>query len=338
MGTRAEEANGENSMRGPQGCRLQRQKTKSARATKVKSVKKSRTNLAKTTLPQRVAPDEPPWKESGTGEAEEGTRFRWEQEETPAIRPQRTVRVDLNLAAFQYDVNYDYSLHPSVNICKIDKACGHCSSLKFNKGTPGMCCGMAKLNCRHCIHNLLSGDSLDFKRFLQNIRKYNSAFQMKSFGVDKVFQDQYMPTFKIQGQIYHRVDSSLPVSDAVLKFLQIYFMGDDDAQVDQRCDAVPNTKSHIIFYLQTFFHQGINKLFKTSIDYLPVEKYAIQIPADKRQLDQHPGRYNAPTVNEVAIVIIGEERDIILQRRNNTIQLVSESHRSYDALQYPKIL
>ena len=286
--------------------------------------------------------------QSRASESEEQRTVRVEAERLRATRSRRTVHVDLNLGAFQYNVNYDYSLHPSVDIGKMDKVCGHCGARKFNNETPGMCCanGKVRLPTLHPppepLLSLLSGNSADSKHFLQNIRKYNSAFQMTSFGADKVFQDQYMPTFKIQGQIYHRVGSLLPVPDAEHKFLQIYFMGDDDVQVDQRCNAIPGTKRHIISTLQTFLHQhnALIKLFKTSIDNLPADNYAIHIRADKTPVGQHARRYNAPTINEVAIVIVGEERDtrdIILQRRNNTIVRVAETHRSYDALQYPII-
>ncbi|XP_044316600.1 uncharacterized protein LOC123037888 [Drosophila rhopaloa] len=51
------------------------------------------------------------------------------------------------------------------------------------------------------------------------------------------------------------------------------------------------------------------------------------------------GQFNAPTINEVAVVIVGENvesRDIVLKRRDDCrLQRVYETHRSYDALQYP---
>ncbi|GFW73040.1 helitron_like_N domain-containing protein [Trichonephila clavipes] len=59
---------------------------------------------------------------------------------------------------------------------------------------------------------------------------------------------------------------------------------------------------------------------------------------DKTPIGQHRRQFNAPTIDEVAIVRVGEEfnsRDIILHRRNGDVQRVSETHRSYDALQYP---
>lgn len=70
---------------------------------------------------------------------------------------------------------------------------------------------------------------------------------------------------------------------------------------------------------------------------MPVSDYIVVIQADKTQAGQHERRCNAPTINEVAIVIVGEEfelHDIVLHHRNGGIQRVSETHYSYDALQY----
>ncbi|CAI6353884.1 unnamed protein product [Macrosiphum euphorbiae] len=55
---------------------------------------------------------------------------------------------------------------------------------------------------------------------------------------------------------------------------------------------------------------------------------------------QHRGRFNAPSQVEMAVVMIGEEygnRDIILSRKDEKLQRISETHRSYDSLEYPLI-
>ncbi|GFY19501.1 helitron_like_N domain-containing protein [Trichonephila clavipes] len=68
---------------------------------------------------------------------------------------------------------------------------------------------------------------------------------------------------------------------------------------------------------------------------MPADDYTVVIRADP--VGQHERQFNAPTIDEVAIVIVGEEfesRDIILHRRSGDIQRVSETHRSYDGLQY----
>lgn len=169
---------------------------------------------------------------------------------------------------------------------------------------------------------------------------------MTSFGATKIVRDNFMPTFRVQGQIYHRMGSVLPIPGADPKFLQIYFMGqaDDDAQVQQRQRYNPATKVHIVSHLQTMFHENnqLVKTFKLAKDdpRLCSDDHFIAIHADKTPVGQHRGRYNAPTMDDVAILMVGDPvapRDIIIRRRNESISRISETHRSYDALQYPII-
>lgn len=145
---------------------------------------------------------------------------------------------------------------------------------------------------------------------------------------------------QIQGQIYHQTGSLLPVPGEDYKFLQIYFMGNSAREVDQRCAHNNSVKRSIVEQLQTFFHQHneLVALFTTALDRMPSDNHKIVIRADKAPAGQHAGRFNAPTIDEVAIVVVGENlenRDIVLHRRNDQLQRVSETHRSYDALQYP---
>ncbi|GFU85406.1 uncharacterized protein TNCV_2387101 [Trichonephila clavipes] len=145
-------------------------------------------------------------------------------------RSRRTLHADLNLSAFHYDSNNDYSLHPNVVIGKMDKICMYCSALKFKNETRGMCSasGKVKLPELHSppepLSTFLSGVTRVSKHFLENIRKYNSCFQMTSFGATNIVRQNYMPTFRVQGQIYHHAGSLLPLPDADRKFLHIYFM------------------------------------------------------------------------------------------------------------------
>ena len=70
-------------------------------------------------------------------------------------------------------------------------------------------------------------NSVEAKHFQENIRRYNSCFQMTSFGTTKEIKElSYMPTFKIQGQVYHHIGSLLPLQNEEPKFLQVYFVGD----------------------------------------------------------------------------------------------------------------
>ncbi|KIH47189.1 hypothetical protein ANCDUO_22754 [Ancylostoma duodenale] len=148
-----------------------------------------------------------------------------------------------------------------------------------------------------------------------------------------------MPKFKVKGQIYHRVESLLPLPNETPKFSQIYFIGDEGQQVGQRCEYTDGTRRNIVLSLQRMFHQHNNlvKVFTTALERMPTDEYRVVIRADKTPVGEHERRFNAPTVNEVAVVMVGDEfdrRDIIIQKRNDSLQRISETHRSYDALQY----
>ncbi|XP_053945168.1 uncharacterized protein LOC128854792 isoform X2 [Anastrepha ludens] len=233
--------------------------------------------------------------------------------EAPRNRRGRTPVYDIRQmerAAFNYDATIDYSMHAYIGQMSIE--CIHCKELKFRNETPGMCCagGKVKLPVLELppepSNSLVFGNSPTSKHFLLNIKKYNSCFQMTSFGATNIIRDGFMPTFKvitsfgiiniifnlcavpvfdvfknsdplstyisrtlqIQGQIYHRAGSLLPFPDGDHQFLQIYFIGDENRELDQRC--------------------------------------------------------------AIWLVLI-----LVLYRRNEQLQCISELHRCYDALPYP---
>ena len=71
---------------------------------------------------------------------------------------------------------------------------------------------------------------------------------------------------------------------------------------------------------------------------MPSDTHKIVIHADKTPAEKHVRRSNAPTIDDVAIVIVGDQfqpRDIVLHPRNDYLTKVAETHWCYDALQYP---
>ena len=119
-------------------------------------------------------------------------------------------------------------------------------------------------------------------------------------------------------------------------------MGDSTAEANQRCAVIPTTRLDIVLSLQELLHQhnAYVQLFEMALEHMPNDESKVVIRADKTPAGEHQRRFNAPTFDEVAIVIAGNEferRDIILQKRNQGLQRVAETHRSYDALQYPLI-
>jgi hypothetical protein len=251
--------------------------------------------------------------------------------------------------AFQYDPAKNYDSHPELDIGQMTNVCQYCDALKWSGEAPGMCCSNGKIKLPSLqpppepLESLMSGTTPTSKYFLESIRKYNSCFQMTSFGATtEVCEPGFMPTFKVQGQVYHRVGSLLPPSNEEPKFLQIYFMGDERQEAKQRCNNIPGTRQDIVTDLQQMLHQHNNyvHIFKSTLQKMPSDEYRVVISADKKPAWGHARLFNEPLTNEVAVVIVGNQydrRDIVLEKKNNQLQRVAETHSSYDALQYPLI-
>lgn len=252
-----------------------------------------------------------------------------------------------NDGAFNYDPQLEYDAYSIIQIKAMSKLCKFCNARKFEGEPLGMCCSGGKVFLQQLndppepLKSLVTNESRESKKFLKVIRKYNSCFQMTSFGTSHPIQHQgYMPTFKIQGQIYHKAGSLLPLHNEAPKFLQIYFMGDEIEQANHRGNHNPGTENHIILSLQQMLHQHNTyvQCFKTAIEKMPNDEMQIVIRSDKTPDGSHVRRFNAPTVNEVAIVISGNDfdrRDILIKKRSNQLITIVETHRSYDSLQYP---
>ncbi|XP_014612528.1 PREDICTED: uncharacterized protein LOC106791422 [Polistes canadensis] len=188
-----------------------------------------------------------------------------------------------------------------------------------------MCCASEKVVLSSLptppepLLSLLAGNSDDLKLFLRKIRKINSCFQMTSFGATKICNltsdgRNFETTFKIQGQVYHKIGSLMPMPNENTKFLQIYFMGSCEERVTTWCEVSPQLQN---------------------------DNYQIVIKADKVPLGGHAGRFNAPTVDEVDVIMVVDpvdnNRAIKITRRDNTVSMISDLHHSYNALQYPLI-
>lgn len=179
----------------------------------------------------------------------------------------RSMNVSLERAAFQYDSNIDYSGLPCMQIGEMNVICEYCNAMKFRTETPGLCCASGKVKLPslpdppETLRALLYDDIPEGRLFLRDPQKYNGCFQMTSFGAnidkDRGFNPTFKVTstcttpywidqdhsfnlhlslsFKIHGQIYHRVGSLLPLPNDDYKFLQIFFVGDFDQEATRRC-------------------------------------------------------------------------------------------------------
>ncbi|VDK78863.1 unnamed protein product [Onchocerca ochengi] len=68
---------------------------------------------------------------------------------------------------------------------------------------------------------------------------------MTSFGAE-IVTTQFTPAFKVKGQIYHEAGSLLPLPDGQHKFLQMYFIGDRNGELNARCGIHADIERSVI--------------------------------------------------------------------------------------------
>lgn len=275
-------------------------------------------------------------------------RLTEQQSRSAKFRMVSRMAVSSYRSAFSYVPNIDYSEQNNIKIGPMNKICPKCNAKKWADEASGMCCSGGKVTLPEIqdppelLKDLLTGSHPYSSNFLNNIRKYNSLFQMTSFGAKVVRESNFMPTFKIEGQVYHKIGSLLPEQGKNPQFLQIYFISDAD-QLSLRSNIAPTLKVDLIHECQILLNNNNNYItsFKNNMENnSSSEDLKLIIHADRSPGNEHKGRYNCPAINEVAILMVDEEkgpRDIVLHCRDGQLKRVSELHRAYDPLQYPLI-
>ncbi|GFW56832.1 uncharacterized protein TNCV_160621 [Trichonephila clavipes] len=105
-------------------------------------------------------------------------------------RQQEKAYQPYNRLAFRYNPAADYSLNWHVSIDAMTVVCPYCNFLKISEETKGMCCAAGKIKLPQLreppepLKTWLAGYTAESKHFFSNIRKYNSYFQMTSFGAE----------------------------------------------------------------------------------------------------------------------------------------------------------
>ena len=95
------------------------------------------------------------------------------------------------------------------SIGSLRENCLHCAAYKFL----AMCCSNGKVDLQPLpalpspLNELFGGEALNSKHFLEDIRKYNAVFQLKSLGCKEANPSGWNPQFRIQGQLYHLIGS-----------------------------------------------------------------------------------------------------------------------------------
>lgn len=221
-----------------------------------------------------------------------------------------------------------------------------------------LCCRAGKISLPELrfppamLANLLrfDGDRRS-RRFLRQIRSYNSLFAFTSLGadVDKSINNGTAPcVFKINGIVHHRIGSLLPQQGAPPKFAQLYIY-DTENEVSNRMRVFDKESStdepdpFIVTELGAMLdeHNDLVKSFRFARKRLKDhgdEKIALRLLGCNSKDEV---QYNLPTSGEIAGIIVGDYSndkytyDVVVQSCDSRLRRVSALHPSYMALQYP---
>ena len=275
-------------------------------------------------------------------------RARGEENQPNEGRPTPEVAAVPLPKAFSYSpVTFEYVC----DIGTLSVLCPHCNAQKFPRETQGMCCLNGKVDLHPHpqpppdIVRLLRGDTPESLHFLENIRGYNCAFQLTSFGCHQVRFQTWNPNFRIQGQVCHLIGALEPDNNKEAAFLQIYFMETDAASATRRLSITDGLQHPIILALQEMlhFHNKYIRQLKSAYEFARrnCPEYQIVISETARPAGEHARRFNAPATDEVAILMPNDpvgHRDVVLHTRTDQLRKICELHPAYDALQYPLLL
>ncbi|ETW79519.1 hypothetical protein HETIRDRAFT_428038 [Heterobasidion irregulare TC 32-1] len=242
--------------------------------------------------------------------------------------------------------------------------CAHCLALHFSSERLtnssrihprfGMCCLQGQIRLPAFLQPpptlrrlLWEGGSVP-KFFRDHIRQYNSAFAFTSIAAklsDHVTSTSGPYSFKIHGELSHKMGSLLPPNNIKPSYAQLYVI-DPQAALNERNNNNANLRSENMNDLQDMFH--------THNPYVPLYRHAYQILAEKNpgendkisaRITVLPNadhrRYNEPTVDEVAAIIPGNgdeevdlHRDIVVRYNYGGLKHFSHLHPHYSPLHY----
>ncbi|KAJ8657750.1 hypothetical protein O0I10_006565 [Lichtheimia ornata] len=182
--------------------------------------------------------------------------------------------------------------------------------------------------------------------FMNNIRAYNSMFAFCSIkaNYDRRLADgsDGVPTYRINGTMYHHMGALSAREGQEPKFSQIYFL-DEQEQMARRTTLFSGLDNEIIEMLQRLI-STVNPMalrFRSAYEIHsnnPVSEVQVVIKS-ARQLGR---RFDTPTCAEVAAVPVENAVDgsiepydiVVSNRQGGLLQIINSLHKSYMALHY----
>ena len=180
-------------------------------------------------------------------------------------------------------------------------------------------------------------------KFRNGIRHYNCTFRMTTLGStlhDIQTAERYPFFIRVHGMVYHSVPPAVAPIGQRPRFLQLYIIDETLEELLHQEEGLDNSiVSRIVNYIME------NNPFAKSIGH-HVQQVLLQrdnIPEVRVDIEEGTGRYNAPTVKQVAAVLTQADlsdfcstRSILLDMRpEGTFRTINDSNPICDPMTYP---
>lgn len=181
---------------------------------------------------------------------------------------------DFENLAFKYNNKSNYDEYNLIQIGNMNVKCNFCAARRFKSESANICCNFGRVKLADYdllpepLNSLINGTHRRSKYFLNNIRMFNNAFNMTSFmSTGPNIQTNNM-TFKIQGQVYHRIGPLLSDNIDTARCLQLYFLGNEEAQADVRAKLSSINGKELLILLNRMLEQTniYIKTFRTTLE------------------------------------------------------------------------
>ncbi|KAF8117698.1 hypothetical protein N665_0008s0052 [Sinapis alba] len=191
---------------------------------------------------------------------------------------------------------------------------------------------------------------LESPKFKPHIRVANSLLAFTSMGaqVDHSVTGTPGPfTYRVHGQIIHRIGSLLPEDGNIPEYLQLYIF-DTDNELENRKRAFTKGSSslaiedNIIVQLIEMLDNNnhLARTFRHARDRFQTTG-AIEFSITLVSRPNRGRQYDLPTASEVGGLIVGDltatsvGRDIVVELKSSALQRISDLHPLCMSLQYP---
>ena len=261
----------------------------------------------------------------------------------------------LPLARVRYHEPFD-----QLSFGRMEYTCRHCTALHWLderiKDSPlsaplfSRCCHHGKVvldplpTPPQRLRSLFTAHSRDAREFREHIRRYNSALAFTSFTTkekDNVVTGGGPWVWKSGYTIYHRVATLIPHAVDNPKYAQLYFYDPHDA-LDHCMNENEGVNQDTMEYLQNTVLDNNRYKFLYLHSFKILERTAFRDIQLRLVADPTTDlrRYNAPSVDEIAVIVPGDQtrahdpRDIILHDRQGGLHFIHDHHHAYAPLHY----